>query len=95
MKKITFSRKDTARHMLVYVGGMRVGYIHACYGKLVTCPTCKHVSTDYTKATSYALCIDGRCWCKGQLVPEGEGGNASWGTRKLRDVRAKAVEVLS
>jgi hypothetical protein len=95
MGQITFSRKNTACHMLIFVDGKQVGYIHACYGRQVRCPECGNLETDYTKATSYGLSIVGRCWRKGQLVPPGQGGYSEFGARRLKDVKAKAVEVLS
>ncbi len=96
---ITFSKRSPNGYFRVYADGEEVGEIYPTItSTLYRCPCCEQTASKNKRTSGYALSVPGMLWNnKGVAIRRGEpgyGGSNFW-TRRLRDVKAKAIEVLS
>ena len=95
--KITFDRKWAGMILIKDEAGEVVGEITHRYREREkpACETCGHRKTERV-VRGFGLQINGRCFGPGdELRPKGHGGYSGMNVKRLKDAKAKAVELLA
>lgn len=96
MMKMMFDRKWAGMILIKDEAGEVLGEItHQIRDrKKPACPTCGHQKTE-TVVVGFGLSIKGRCFgSDDELVPKGRGGYSGVNIKRLKDAKAKAVELF-
>ncbi len=94
---IIFDRKWAGMILIKNGAGEVLGEITHWYRqrKRPACPTCGHSKTERV-VRGYGLAIKGRLFgSDDNLVPKGRGGYSGMNIKRLKDAKAKAIEILS
>lgn len=94
---ITFDRKWAGMILIKDEAGEILGEITHWYRerKKPACETCGHIKTERV-VRGYGLAIKGRLFGNDdEMVPKGRGGYSGVNIKRLKDAKARAVELLA